>query len=83
MNPIDERLFDSYCCPILQNAENFDETALQKVIDSFPLAEEHRTKLIDAFFDSYMQWSLDAFAAGLHLGLSLGSDVRRGRPQQV
>ena len=83
MNPIDERLFDSYCGPILQNAENFDEPALQKVIDSFPLAKEDRIKLIDTFFDSYMQWSLDAFAVGLHLGLSLGGDVRRRRPQEL
>lgn len=83
MNPIDERLFDSYCSPILQNTENFDETALRKVIDSFPLTKEHRIKLIDTFFDNYMQWSLDAFAVGLHLGLSLHGDVRRGRPQQV
>lgn len=83
MNPIDERLFDLYCAPILQNAENFDQIALEKAIDPFPLTGEQRVKLMDAFFDNYTQWSLDAFAVGLHLGLSLHRDVRREGPQQV
>ena len=68
---------------ILQNAENFNEPALQKLMDEFSLTGEARREMIDAIFDNYIQWSLDAFAVGLHLGLSLGSDVRRGRPQQV
>ena len=83
MNPIDERLFDSYCSRILKLAENFDEPALQKLMDEFSLTGGARRKIIDVFFDNYTQWSLDAFAVGLHLGLSLNNDVRRGRPQQI
>nr|WP_326172352.1 hypothetical protein [uncultured Oscillibacter sp.] len=83
MNPIDERLFDSYCSPILKLADNFDEPALQKLMDEFSLTGGARRKIIDVFFDNYTQWSLDAFAVGLHLGLSLNNDVRRGRPQQI
>ena len=83
MNPIDQKLFDYYCEPILRNAENFDESALQKLLDEFSLTGEARRKLTDAIFDNYLQWSLDAFAAGLHLGLSLHRDIRRGGPQQV
>lgn len=83
MCPIDKRLFDLYCAPILQNAENFDQSALEKVIAPFSLTGEQRVKLMDAFFDNYTQWSLDAFAVGLHLGLSLHRDVRHGGPQQV
>lgn len=77
MNPIDKKLFDYYCSPILKNAENFDEAALEKVFDTLPLTKEHHIELSNLFFDHYMQWSLDAFAVGLHLGLSLHGDVRR------
>lgn len=83
MIPIDKKLFDLYCSPILQNAENYDEAALEKALDSFPLTKEHHAKLSNLLFDHYLQWSLDAFAVGLHLGLSLHGDVRRGCPQQV
>lgn len=83
MNPIDEKLFDYYCHPILRDAENFDEPALRKLMDEFSLTGEARRKMTDAIFDNYLQWSLDAFAVGLHLGLSLHGDIRRGRPQQV
>lgn len=83
MNPIDEKLFDYYCDPVLKMTENFDEPALRKLLDTLSLTGEARRKLMDAMFDNYMQWSLDAFAVGLHLGLSLHGDIRRGRPQQV
>ncbi len=71
MNPIDEKLFDYYCDPILRDAENFDESALKKAFDRLALPGEYHSKLIDVFFDNYFQWSLDAFTVGLHLGLSL------------
>lgn len=83
MNLIDKRLFNLYCDPILQDAENYDEAALRKLLDEYSLTGEGRRRLLDAFFDHYLQWSLDAFAVGLHLGLSLRGDVRRGGPQQV
>ena len=39
-------------------------------------------RLEELFFDRYLQWSTDAFALGLHLGLSLFHDnIRRGRAQ--
>ena len=77
MNPIYEKLFGAYGEPILRNAENFDNFALGKVLDRFPLTEAQREELIDVLFDHYYQWSLDAFTAGLHLGLSLFNE----RPQ--
>lgn len=83
MNPIDEKLFNSYCAPILLDAENFDESALESLLGRFSLSDDARFKLVDALFDRYTQWSLDAFAVGLHLGLSLRGDVRRRGPQQV
>ena len=83
MNPIDQKLFDSYCDPILQKAESFDETSLRNLFDSIKLEDTAQNVLLDALAGLHYQWSLDAFALGLHLGLSLHSDVRRGRPQQV
>lgn len=83
MQQVDEKLFDYYCDPVLELAENFDEPALRKLLEDCSLTGEARRKLLDAIYDHYMQWSLDAFVVGLHLGLSLHSDVRRGGPQQV
>ncbi len=71
MNLLDQRLFDSYCDPILQRAENFDETYLRNLFDSVNLEKSLHIKLLDALLDLHYQWSLDAFAVGLHLGLSL------------
>lgn len=83
MNPIDQKLFDFYCDPILQKAESFDETSLRNLFDSIKLEDAAQNVLLDALAGLHYQWSLDAFVLGLHLGLSLRSDVRRGRPQQV
>lgn len=83
MNRLDENLFNYYCDPSLRDAENFDEPALQKLFDEFALTGDSRRRLLDALLDHYTQWSLDAFAVGLHLGLSLCHDIRRRGPQQV
>ncbi len=76
MNPIDQRLYDTYCDPILLRAENFDESHLRKLFDSVNLEESLHNKLLDALLEFHYQWSLDAFAVGLHLGLSLHSSTR-------
>ena len=51
--------------------------------DSMELGESLQTHLLDALAELYCQRSLDTFAVGLHLGLSLRGDVRHGGPQQV
>lgn len=78
-----EKLFSAYCDPILQKAECFHESSLRNLFDSLDLEESLHDKLPDALAELYCQWSLDAFAVGLHLGLSLRGDVRHGGPQQV
>lgn len=40
MNPIDKKLFNLYCDPILQDAENYDEAALRKLLDEYSLTGE-------------------------------------------
>ncbi|WP_298022871.1 hypothetical protein [uncultured Dysosmobacter sp.] len=82
MKQIYEKLFDHYGIEILGEAKNYDETAIQALLETFPLSQDARWTLSDAFSDFYFQWSADAFAVGLHLGLSLlHDDIRRIRPQ--
>ena len=84
MNPIYEKLFDSYGCAALKEADTYDEAAITALLEQYAPDQEARLVLEDAFFDRYLRWSNDAFALGLHLGLSLLHDqVRRVRPQQV
>ena len=84
MNPIYEALFDTYGCPVLKEADNYDEDAITALLEQCAPDQKARWKLEDAFFDRYLRWSADAFALGLHLGLSLLHDqVRRVRSQQV
>ena len=48
------------------------------------LSEDTRRHLEELIFDRYLQWSTDAFALGLPLGLALAHDnIRRGCPQQL
>lgn len=84
MRPIDKKLFETYCETILEDAHSFDSAELKAWLDTLPMDRRTRILLHDAFFDRYIQWSADAFAVGLHLGLSLlHDDVRHNRAQQV
>lgn len=84
MNLIYEKLFETYGEQVLKRAESYDEPAMEALLQGLPLDDATRQTLDDAFFDHYLQWSANAFAAGLHLGLSLlRDDVRRPGPQQV
>lgn len=84
MNPIYEALFDTYGCSVLKEADNYDEDAITALLEQYAPDQKARLELEDAFFDRYLRWSADAFALGLHLGLSLLHDqVCRVRSQQV
>ena len=85
MNPLYEKLFDGYAAPLLKDNGHFynDEKILSQ-LESLSLGKDARHQLEELIFDRYLQWSTDAFALGLHLGLSLAHDnVRRGCPQQL
>ena len=71
MKPVYEKLFDCYCDPLLQENGSFDEYRLEQQTAFLRLDADERRKLMDLFLDLYQQWSLDSFAVGLHLGLSL------------
>ena len=53
-------------------------------LEGLSLEPKVRLRLEDLFYDYYGRWSADAFALGLHLGLSLfHGHVCRGRAQQA
>ena len=85
MKSIYEKLFEGYAIPILQDlARYYDEEALTAQLERLALSKDTSSQLEELFYDCYLQWSTDACALGLHLGLSLLHDeTRRPRPQQV
>ena len=85
MSSLYEKLFSSYGASVLQDLDrDYDEDEILSRLKDLPLDKKVRLRLEDLFFDCYHRWSADAFALGLHLGLSLlHDDVRRRRPQQV
>ena len=85
MDSIYEKLFEGYAVPIFQDMYRYyDEEGLTAQLEQLALPEDPSRQLEELFYDRYLQWSTDAFALGLHLGLSLfRGNVRRGGPQQV
>ena len=71
MKPIYEKLFNRYCDEILRENEYLDEYELEKQLAFLKLDKDSEGELMDILFDYHHQWSLDSFAVGLHLGLSL------------
>lgn len=79
MNRIYEKLFDAYAQPLLMKDQE-----VQIFLEPLAISDDMRLELTDTLNSLRLQWSTDAFALGLHLGLSLlHDDVRRARPQQA
>lgn len=84
MNPIYEKLFDTYGDYVLREADTYNEDEIAAALAKLPLDKSTTVSVCNLFFEHYCRWSVDAFSLGLHLGLSLlCDDVRRARPQQV
>ena len=84
MTSIEEHLFDAYATPILNEMNHFPHRELEELLRSLPMEPSRRIDLFDRARQLYFQWSADAFALGLHLGLSLlGSQVCRPGPEKV
>ncbi len=84
MNPIYEKLFDTYANSILKEAEIYQEDEISNLLKPLSLDKSTEIEILDLFSNYYFRWATDAFTVGLHLGLSLPHDnIRRGRPQQV
>lgn len=83
MNTIEQTLFDSYAASVLDELDRFPSKELVGLLNSLPLEESRRGDLYGQARRLYFQWSADAFAVGLHLGLSLLNDnVCRLRPEK-
>lgn len=84
MNPIYEKLFDTYGDQILREAETYNEDEIDAQLSKLSLDESALIHIHDLFFNYYYRWSINAFSLGLHLGLSLiNDDIRRLRTQQA
>jgi hypothetical protein len=76
MNRVYEDLFDTYAAERLHQIGAPDTAPLVALLDSMALDDRDRVKLVDAFCSWHLQWSTDAFALGVHLGLSLWTGRR-------
>ena len=84
MNPIYEKLFDTYGDSTLRDIGVYDEAEMDAEMEKLPLDKAAKVALSSILFQYYYRWSTDAFALGLHLGLALAHDnIRRGCPQQL
>ena len=84
MLTIEQRLFETYGASILDGLDSFPGREVMDFLSTLPIDRDRRIDLYDRASRFYDQWSADAFAAGLHLGLSLRSgDIRRRCPEQV
>lgn len=84
MDPTIEKLFDTYGESVLKELNNFPHGELVGLLNALPIEELHRIHIYDQVSRYYYLWSADAFAVGLHLGLSLlNNDIRRFRPEKV
>lgn len=82
MNPIYEKLFDTYGDTILREHENYNEDEINEHLEKLPIDKATRLDVDNLFFNYYFRWSIDAFTLGLHLGLTLlEPQVHRPRSQ--
>ena len=51
MNPIYEKLFDSYCVQTLREVCPYDHESLEELLDSLSLGADIRLRLDDAFYE--------------------------------
>ena len=73
MTSIFEPLFDTYGDSVMREHGAFDEAELMKLLGQLSLEPAAENDVCDLLLDCYFRWSTAAFAAGAHLGLSLGS----------
>ena len=53
MNPIYEKLFDSYCVQTLREVCPYDHESLEELLDGLSLDADVRLRLDDAFYERY------------------------------
>ena len=74
MNATIEKLYDTYGTSVLENTDYFPNQTIKNILYSLPIGDDARLDLLDQIDHAYLEWSTNAFAAGLHLGLTLLSE---------
>ncbi len=83
MSDIYEKLFDCYGDQILRESGCRKEMEIMRFVDALSVAEDTKVEISDYLSNSYYRWSTNAFALGMHLGLSLSNNQISGsRPQK-
>lgn len=83
MRDIYEKLYARYGEHILREGGCHSQMEIENFLSTLNLPKETEVDVSDYLSDRYFRWSTNAFALGLHLGLSLSCDnIRRPRPQE-
>ena len=78
MSNIYEKLFELYGDAALQECGCRKRVEITKFADTMQTDDDTKIKVSDYLSESYYRWSTNAFALGIHLGLSLSNDQISG-----
>ncbi|MCI8809952.1 MAG: hypothetical protein HFF84_07455 [Oscillibacter sp.] len=83
MPSIYERLFELYGDAVLKDCNCCKSDEINQFTSALGVEDDMEVVISDYLVDSYYRWSTNAFALGLHLGLSLlNGNVSGIRPQK-
>ena len=73
MTSISETLFDTYGDSLMQEYAPYDEAEILAALDRMSMPQDMQIQVCDLLSSCYLRWGTAAFAIGLRLGLTLGS----------
>ena len=73
MSSVFELLFDTYGDHLMQEQVPYDEAEIQAALDRMSMPQDMQIQVCDLLSSCYLRWGTAAFAVGLRLGLTLGS----------
>ena len=73
MPSVFELLFDTYGNHLMQELAPYDEAEIQAALDRMSMPQDMQIQVCDLLSSRYLRWGTAAFAIGLRLGLTLGS----------
>ena len=73
MPSVFELLFDTYGDHLMQGQAPYDEAEIQAALDRMSMPQDMQIQVCDLLSSCYLRWGTAAFAIGLRLGLTLGS----------
>ena len=73
MTSISETLIDTYGDSLMQEYAPYDEAEILAALDRMSMPQDMQIQVCDLLSSCYLRWGTAAFAIGLRLGLTLGS----------